>query len=29
MYRIGVISLLPELVAPVMETGVVGRAAHQ
>ena len=29
MYRIGVISLLPELVAPVMETGVVGRAAER
>ena len=29
MYRFGVISLLPELVAPVMETGVVGRAAER
>jgi tRNA (guanine37-N1)-methyltransferase len=29
MYRIGVISLLPELVAPVMKTGVVGRAAER
>jgi tRNA (guanine37-N1)-methyltransferase len=29
MHRIGVISLLPELVAPVMETGVVGRAAER
>jgi tRNA (guanine37-N1)-methyltransferase len=29
MYRIGVISLLPELVAPVMQTGVVGRAAER
>ena len=29
MYRFGVISLLPELVAPVMATGVVGRAAEQ
>jgi len=29
MYRFGVISLLPELVAPVMQTGVVGRAAER
>jgi tRNA (guanine37-N1)-methyltransferase len=29
MYRIGVVSLLPELVAPVMESGVVGRAAER
>jgi tRNA (guanine37-N1)-methyltransferase len=29
MYRIGVVSLFPELVAPVMETGVVGRAAER
>ena len=29
MYRFGVISLLPELVAPVMKTGVVGRAAER
>jgi tRNA (guanine37-N1)-methyltransferase len=29
MYRIGVVSLLPELVTPVMETGVVGRAAER
>src|SRR5688572_32577987 len=29
MYRFGVISLLPELVVPVMETGVVGRAAER
>ena len=29
MYRFGVISLLPELVGPVMETGVVGRAAER
>ena len=29
MYRFGVISLMPELVAPVMETGVVGRAAER
>ena len=29
MYRFGVISLLPELVAPVMATGVVGRAAER
>jgi tRNA (guanine37-N1)-methyltransferase len=28
MYRFGVISLFPELVAPVMEFGVVGRAAE-
>ena len=29
MYRIGVISLFPELVAPVMQVGVVGRAAER
>ena len=29
MYRIGVISLFPELVAPVMGAGVVGRAAER
>jgi len=29
MYRFGVISLLPELVTPVMQTGVVGRAAER
>ena len=29
MYRIGVISLFPELVAPVMREGVVGRAAER
>jgi tRNA (guanine37-N1)-methyltransferase len=29
MYRIGVVSLFPELVAPVLETGVVGRAAER
>jgi tRNA (guanine37-N1)-methyltransferase len=29
MYRIGVISLLPELVAPVVVSGVVGRAAER
>jgi len=29
MYRIGVVSLFPELVAPVMESGVVGRAAER
>jgi tRNA (guanine37-N1)-methyltransferase len=29
MLRIGVISLFPELVAPVMEAGVVGRAAER
>jgi tRNA (guanine37-N1)-methyltransferase len=29
MYRVGVISLFPELVAPVMEYGVVGRAAER
>lgn len=29
MFRIGVISLFPELVAPVMEAGVVGRAADR
>ena len=29
MYRFGVISLFPELVAPVMEFGVVGRAAER
>jgi tRNA (guanine37-N1)-methyltransferase len=29
MYRIGVVSLLPELVTPVIETGVVGRAAER
>jgi tRNA (guanine37-N1)-methyltransferase len=29
MYRIGVISLFPELVASVMESGVVGRAAER
>ena len=29
MYRFGVISLLPELVVPVMQTGVVGRAAER
>jgi tRNA (guanine37-N1)-methyltransferase len=29
MYRFGVIALMPELVAPVMETGVVGRAAER
>jgi tRNA (guanine37-N1)-methyltransferase len=29
MYRIGVISLFPELVAPVMRDGVVGRAAER
>ena len=28
MYRFGVVSLFPELVAPVMEFGVVGRAAR-
>jgi tRNA (guanine37-N1)-methyltransferase len=29
MYRFGVISLFPELVAPVMDFGVVGRAAER
>jgi tRNA (guanine37-N1)-methyltransferase len=29
MYRIGVISLFPELVAPVVQAGVVGRAAER
>jgi tRNA (guanine37-N1)-methyltransferase len=29
MYRIGVISLFPELVTPVIESGVVGRAAER
>jgi tRNA (guanine37-N1)-methyltransferase len=29
MYRIGVVSLFPELVAPVMDVGVVGRAAER
>jgi tRNA (guanine37-N1)-methyltransferase len=29
MYRFGVISLFPELVSPVMEFGVVGRAAER
>ena len=29
MFRFGVISLFPELVAPVMESGVVGRAADR
>jgi tRNA (guanine37-N1)-methyltransferase len=29
MYRFGVVSLFPELVAPVMEFGVVGRAAEK
>jgi tRNA (guanine37-N1)-methyltransferase len=29
MYRIGVVSLFPELVAPALETGVVGRAAER
>jgi tRNA (guanine37-N1)-methyltransferase len=29
MYRLGVISLFPELVAPVMQVGVVGRAADR
>lgn len=29
MYRIGVVSLFPELVAPVVESGVVGRAAER
>jgi len=29
MYRFGVISLFPELVAPVMDVGVVGRAAER
>ena len=29
MYQIGVVSLFPELVAPVMEAGVVGRAAER
>jgi tRNA (guanine37-N1)-methyltransferase len=29
MYRFGVISLFPELVAPVMQVGVVGRAAER
>jgi tRNA (guanine37-N1)-methyltransferase len=29
MYRFGVVSLFPELVAPVMEVGVVGRAAER
>jgi tRNA (guanine37-N1)-methyltransferase len=29
MYEIGVVSLFPELVAPVMATGVVGRAAER
>jgi tRNA (guanine37-N1)-methyltransferase len=29
MYRFGVVSLFPELVAPVMEFGVVGRAAER
>lgn len=29
MYRLGVVSLFPELVAPVMEAGVVGRAAER
>jgi tRNA (guanine37-N1)-methyltransferase len=29
MYRFGVVSLFPELIAPVMEFGVVGRAAER
>jgi tRNA (guanine37-N1)-methyltransferase len=29
MYRFGVVSLFPELVAPVMDFGVVGRAAER
>jgi tRNA (guanine37-N1)-methyltransferase len=29
MYRFGVVSLFPELVVPVMEVGVVGRAAER
>jgi tRNA (guanine37-N1)-methyltransferase len=29
MYRVGVIALFPDLVAPVMEFGVVGRAAER
>jgi tRNA (guanine37-N1)-methyltransferase len=29
MYRFGVVSLFPELVAPVMQVGVVGRAAER
>jgi tRNA (guanine37-N1)-methyltransferase len=29
MYRLGVVSLFPELVEPVMEAGVVGRAAER
>jgi tRNA (guanine37-N1)-methyltransferase len=29
MYRVGVISLFPELVSPVMDFGVVGRAAER
>ena len=29
MYRVGVISLFPELVSPVLELGVVGRAAER
>ena len=29
MYRIGVVALFPELVAPVFEAGVVGRAAER
>jgi tRNA (guanine37-N1)-methyltransferase len=29
MYRFGVVALFPELVAPVMEVGVVGRAAER
>ncbi len=29
MYRIGVVALFPELVAPVMDHGVVGRAAER
>ncbi len=29
MYRVGVVSLFPELVAPVVEFGVVGRAAER
>lgn len=29
MYRVGVISLFPELVAPVMRFGVIGRAAER
>ncbi len=29
MYRFGVVSLFPQLVAPVMDFGVVGRAAER